>query len=169
VEGGGAVIATPVLASLVALVAAANAPASAGIPVCSNRTIREVVKRTGCTLGDKRCWVSAGGYCTDHVERMIRALEPARPVELVSVGPGDVRKGDVALFLARTHYAYVERVVSDGHGRPVSVDLSELNYGTCWVDVELMVTDQYKVVNRRLRVPLRDVDGGFLRPRPVAR
>ncbi len=161
-------IATPVLVSLVALLAA-GAPPAAGLPACSNRTIREVVKRTGCTLGDRRCWVSAGGYCTDHVQRRIRALEPARTVELVSVGPSDVRKGDVALFLARSHYAYVERVVTGRDGRPVSVDLSELNFGTCWVDVELMVTDQYSVVNRRPRVPLRDVDGGFLRPRPVAR
>jgi hypothetical protein len=163
------VIATPILIALAALVVGGPTQSSwAGLPVCGNRTIREAAKRTGCALGDRRCWLRAGGYCTDHVERKIRAAEPARPVEVVSVTPDEVRKGDVAFFLARTHYAYVERVVADGKGRPVAVDLSEFNLGVCWVDEELGVTDRYKVLGRRARVPLRDVDGGFLRPHPVA-
>ena len=163
-------IATPVLVALAALVVGGpNLSTGASLPVCGNRTIRQAVMRTGCALGDRRCWLRAGGYCTDHVERRIRAEERAKTVEVVSVAPDEVRKGDVAFFLARTHYAYVERVVTDGKGRPVAVDLSEFNLGSCWVDEDLGVTDRYKVLGRRARVPLRDADGGFLRPRPVAR
>jgi hypothetical protein len=164
------VIATPILLALAALVVGGPTQSSwAGLPVCGNRTILEAVKRTGCALGDRRCWLRAGGYCTDHVERRIRSAERAKMVEVASVAPADVRKGDVAFFLARAHYAYVERVVTDGKGTPVAVDLSEFNFGSCWVDEELGVTDRYKIPGRRARVPLRDVDGGFLRPRPVSR
>jgi hypothetical protein len=164
------VIATPVLVALAAL-AVARAPDSpaASLPVCGNGTIRQVVKRTGCTLGDRRCWVSSGGYCTDWVERMVRAQEPARIVELGAVAADDVRKGDLAMFVARSHYAYVERVVTGKDGRPVAVDLSEYNFGTCWVDEDFLVTDQYRSLHRRSGVPLREVDGGFLRARPAGR
>ncbi len=80
------------------------------------------------------------------------------------VRPEDVRKGDVAQFNSRVHYAYVESVVKDKNGKPVAVNISEYNYGTCWVDRETIVTDQYRKVNRRFGIPLSDVDGGFWRP-----
>jgi hypothetical protein len=132
------------------------------LPVCSNRTINEVVKRSGCTVGDKRCWNTRGGFCTDYVENRIGKDRAAKAVRLSRLE--EVRRGDIAVFVARAHYAYVERVVEDKTGRPVAVDLSEFNYGDCWVDRDVMVTDKYKLVNRRAGVALRDVDGGFLRP-----
>jgi len=156
-----------VLASL-ALVLSGSAPRSGGrLPVCSNRTIHEVAKRTGCALGDLRCWASSHGYCNDWVERRLLEGAPAGRLELVPVATAEVRRGDVALFAARGHYAFVERVVADRSGRPVAVDLSEYNYGTCWVDTDLLVTDQYGTMHRRLGVPLGTVDG-FLRARPAA-
>jgi hypothetical protein len=76
----------------------------------------------------------------------------------------EVKKGDVAHFRKPMHYAYVESVVRNSDGKPVSVNLSEYNHGTCWVDEDSMVTDQYMRVSRR-SVPVGKVDGGFMRPR----
>jgi hypothetical protein len=157
-----------VLATL-AVALAGSAPGSgARLPVCPNRTIHEVARRTGCALGDLRCWASSHGYCNDWVERRLLEGAPAARLELAPVAAAEVRRGDVALFAARSHYAFVERVVTDRSGRPVAVDLSEYNFGTCWVDTDLLVTDQYGTVHRRLGVPLGAVDGGFLRARPAA-
>jgi hypothetical protein len=140
---------------------------AAALPACSNRVVAEVVKRVGCTLGDYRCWSKRGGFCADWVEARVAA--DRRGGTPAGIQPEEVRPGDVAVFTARAHFAYVERVVRDSKGRPVAIDVSEYNYGTCWVDSELLVTDKYKVVNRRSSVALKDVDGGFLRPGPAAR
>lgn len=156
-------IAWGLLVSLLAHGSGAHQANAGVIPICSNRTINEVVKRAGCTVGDARCWTRGGGYCTDYVEKMIAADRAGAPARLRSVRPEEVRKGDVAVFVSRAHYAYVEGLVRDANGRPVAVEVSEYNFGTCWVDRALLVTDQYKVLNRRARVALRDVDGGFLR------
>lgn len=158
-------------ALLIALVVATGGHEfnAGALPVCSNRVIGAVVKRARCTLGDTRCWLRGGGFCMDHVEGRLKLGGPAADARFDSVQPGDVRAGDVAVFNARAHYAYVEAVVRDPGGRPVAVDLSEYNYGTCWVDRDLMVTDHYKLLNRRAAVALREVDGGFLRARPVSR
>jgi hypothetical protein len=137
------------------------------LPVCSNRTINEVVKRSGCTVGDSACWMRNGGFCTDYVEKRTGAGRSTK-AKLVAVHPAQVEKGDVAAFSSRAHYAYVERVVKDPNGVAVAVDLSEFNYGTCWVDKDVMVTDQYKVVHRRAAVAVREVDGGFFRAEPAA-
>jgi hypothetical protein len=131
--------------------------------------VNEVVKRVGCTVGDARCWNTAGGMCTDYVEKRLGGGRGAKAAQLESVRPEEVRKGDVAVFLYRAHQAFVERVVKDGAGRPVSVDLAEYNFGTCWVDKERLVTERYGLVNRRADVAVGDVDGGFLRPGRVAR
>lgn len=150
------------LALAIAALAAGGHEANAGnLPVCANRVINQVVKRVGCTLGDARCWARSAGFCNDWVERRLgkERTSKAKPIEA-----GAVQRGDVAVFASRAHYAYVERVVRDAGGRPVAVDLSEYNFGTCWVDAESMVTEKYKVVNRRRGVPLSEVDGGFLRP-----
>ncbi len=139
------------------------------LPVCSNRVINDVVRRAGCTVGDMRCWTRGGGFCIDYVEKRLGTRRPAKTMQLTSVKPEEVEKGDVAVFASRAHYAYVEEVVKDRDGRPVAVNLSEYNYGDCWVDTEGMITDKYGVVNRRRGVALRAVDGGFLRPSPVTR
>jgi hypothetical protein len=139
------------------------------LPVCSNRTIVAAVRRTGCTLGDGRCWGTSRGFCNDYVEKRLAADGAPSPQRLERIRPEEVRPGDVAQFSARAHYAYVERVVKDESGKPVAVSLAEYNFGTCWVDREFLVTDQYKVENRRPSVPLREVDGGFLRVRRAVR
>jgi hypothetical protein len=142
--------------------------ANAGeLPVCSNGVINRVVKRVGCTLGDTRCWNRSGGFCGDYVEARIAAARPGARLRLVSVGVAELQPGDVAVFASRAHYALVEAVVRDQAGRAVAVDLTEYNYGICWVDQGLMVTDQYKLKGRRAAVAPRDVDGGFLRAVPV--
>jgi hypothetical protein len=137
---------------------------SAELPVCSNRVINEVTKRVGCTVGDANCWLTKGGMCTDYIQKM--AGRPGRVVQLNNrISPEDVRKGDVALFISHAHYAYVESVDRDVQGKPVAVNVSEYNYGGCWVDQDTMVTDKYMKVNKRSGIPLKSVDGGFLRPK----
>jgi hypothetical protein len=152
-----------------ALSAGEGHESNGGLPICGNAVINQVVKRVGCTLGDARCWRQSGGFCANHVEARVAAAQPGVKLQLFTVRSQEVRPGDVAVFAARAHYAYVEAVASDKAGRPVAVTLSEYNFGTCWVDRELLVTDQFKVVGRRDGVVLRDVDGGFLRPRPAAK
>ena len=135
----------------------------AELPVCSNRIINEVTKRVGCTIGDSKCWLTKGGMCTDYIQKM--AGQPGKELRLnKKIRPEDVKKGDVAFFISRIHYAYVEGVVKDRNGKPVAVNVSEYNYGDCWVDQATMVTEKYKKINKRFGIPLSDVDGGFLRP-----
>ncbi len=141
---------------------------SGQLPVCRNQVVAQVVKRVGCSPGDIKCWSRKGGFCGDHVEARIAAPGHAIKFQLASIPVEEIQPGDVAHFAIRAHYAYVERVKKDRAGRPVAVDLSEFNFGTCWVDPDLMVTDQYKVVNRRAGVPVGSVDGGFLRARRVS-
>jgi hypothetical protein len=153
---------------ILALAAEQNHQSNAGLlPVCTNRVINAVVKRAGCTLGDTRCWLSGGGYCTDYVERQVRSGPVGKAAKLVGVKPDQVRRGDLAAFMARAHYAYVEKVILDGAGKPVAVDVSEYNFGSCWVDADLMITDKYKLVNKRAGLPIGEVDGGFLRAVPA--
>lgn len=137
------------------------------LPHCSNRVVNEVVRRAGCTLGDMACWSRSGGYCTDYVERRLLAAAQVPRLELVPVPAEQVRAGDVAVFTARAHYALVERAVRDASGRIISVDVAEHNFGTCWVDRDLMITDHYKTLGRRRAIPVTAADGGFLRARPV--
>lgn len=133
------------------------------LPVCSNRVINEVTSRVGCTVGDVNCWLTSGGFCTDYVEKKTRRGQSGKKVQLKPVNASDVRKGDIAQFALRAHYSYVESVVKGKDGRPVAVNLSEYNFGTCMVDEQSMVTEKYKIVNRRSRVPINDIDGGFKR------
>lgn len=135
------------------------------LPVCGNRVINEVTTRVGCTIGDSRCWLTSGGFCTDYVEKKTRRGKAGKVVQMKPVSSGDVRKGDVAQFASRAHYSYVESVVRGKDGKPVAVNLSEYNFGTCWIDEQNMVTDKYKLINKRNGVPLNAVDGGFLRSR----
>ncbi|HEY6872937.1 MAG TPA: hypothetical protein VI298_09455 [Geobacteraceae bacterium] len=152
------------IACLVAALAGSQVVRAAELPFCSNHVINEVVARTGCTVGDTGCWVSGGGFCTDYVEKMTRRGKNGQPPKLRPIPASQVRKGDVAQFNARAHMAYVERVVRDGNGQPVAVDLSEYNYGKCLVDDQALVTDTYKIRTTRSGVPVKSVDGGFLRP-----
>jgi hypothetical protein len=130
------------------------------LPFCSNRIINEVTKRVGCTVGDARCWLTKGGFCMDYIQKQ----QPAKSKQWQPISADKVRRGDVAQFNSRPHYAYVESVIKDKNGKPVAINVSEYNYGTCWVDEQTMVTDKYNVVNRRSGIPLGTVDGGFLRP-----
>jgi hypothetical protein len=152
-----------ILAVLALAAGGAHEGDGGALPVCGNRVIVETVKRARCTVGDVRCWNRSGGFCMDWVERRLGAGRRLALDQFLSVVAGDVRVGDVAVFAARAHYAHVDRVIRGEGGRAVAVDLSEYNFGTCWVDEDAMVTDQYKVQNRRLGVPLGDVDGGFMR------
>lgn len=134
-------------------------------PHCANQVIHEVSRRAGCTVGDLRCWYRSGGFCYDWVARRVMESLPGRAAGTSPVPAAEVAAGDVAVFVAAAHYAYVERVVRDAAGRPVAVDVSEYNFGTCWVDEAAMVTETYGVPRRRAGVPISAVDGGFLRPR----
>lgn len=136
----------------------------AELSVCSNRVINEVTTRVGCTVGDSKCWFSKGGFCTDYVEKKARRGQSGKAIELKNISSEDVKKGDVAQFVSRAHYAYVESVVRGKDGKLVAVNLSEYNYGTCLVDEQSMVTEKYKIVNKRTGVPVKDIDGGFMRP-----
>jgi len=150
--------------SMLLVCAGLKIASASDLPICSNRVINEVTTRVGCTVGDSKCWLSSGGFCTDYVEKKSRRGQTGKPIQLRKISSEDVKKGDVAQFVSRAHYAYVESVVKDKSGKPVAVDLSEYNYGVCMVDEQSMVTDKYKVINKRLGLPLSKVDGGFLRP-----
>jgi hypothetical protein len=152
------------IACLVAALTGTPLGRAAELPLCSNRIINEVTVRTGCAVGDTECWVSSGGFCTDYVAKMTRRGKTGSSPRLRVIPASDVRKGDVAYFRSRVHMAYVERVARDGNGKPVAVDLSEYNYGKCLVDEQAQVTETYKIRTRRTAVPVKDVDGGFLRP-----
>ena len=152
----------------VVLFAGVQASRAAGLPVCSNRVVSDVMKRTGCSIGDKRCWLSKGGYCTDYIRITTGNGQPGDADQWARVLPEDVRKGDVARFRSRLHFAYVESVQSDKNGKSVAVDLSEYNYGDCWVDRENLVTDKYMMVNKRSGVALGSVSGGFWRRKQPA-
>lgn len=158
----------PALAAL-AVTAGAHGADAGNLPPCANRVINEVVKRAGCTVGDTRCWTRRGGFCTDWVEKRVVAVSkrPAKDLRLVPVAPAQVAKGDLAVFASRAHTAFVERVVKDAQGRAAAVDLSEYNFGSCWVDPAAMATEKYGLLGRRLGVPLAAVDGGFQRPIPA--
>jgi hypothetical protein len=147
------------------LLARAGLSFAAELPVCSNRIINQVTARTGCTVGDAKCWLTKGGFCTDYVNKKTMRSRNGSASQLVPVSRDQVKSGFVAQFLSRAHYAYVENVVRDRNGKPVAVNLSEYNYGTCWVDEESMVTDKYMVVNKRSGIAIDSVDGGFLKPR----
>ena len=157
----------PLLFAMLAVTAGAGHASDAGnLPHCANRVIAEVVRRARCTVGDTGCWTRSGGFCTDWVEKRVAAVtrRPVKDVRLVPIAAEQVARGDLAVFAARVHTAFVERVVKDRQGRAVAVDLSEYNFGTCWVDPAAMATEKYGVVGRRLGVPLAEVDGGFRRP-----
>lgn len=133
------------------------------LPICSNRIINEVTNRSGCTVGDTKCWLSKGGFCTDYVQLKLDLVKSSKEIRWMSVQPGDVRKGDIAVFNYRAHYAFVESVVQNTQGNPVAVNVSEYNFGDCMVDEQVMVTNKYKKVNKRFGIPLNKVDGGFIR------
>ena len=133
------------------------------LPICSNRIINEVTQRVGCTVGDSKCWLTKGGFCTDYVQKMLHLDPSDRKVVWTPVPPGDVSTGDIAVFINRSHYAYVESVVRDKKGNPVAVNVSEYNFGTCLVDEQTMVTDKYRTVNKRSGISVIAVDGGFIR------
>ena len=99
----------------------------------------------------------------DYVEQRLRQGKPAKKLQLKPVAVSQVKKGDVAVFVSRAHYAYVENVVRNAAGVPVAVDLAEYNFGKCLVDEQVMVTDTYLKETKRQGVPLSMVDGGFLR------
>ncbi len=142
----------------------ASSDCYAELPVCSNRIIREVTTRVGCTLGEAQCWLTMGGFCTDYIQKMANNRSTSKEFTLSNkIRPEDVRKGDIAQFNSWAHYAYIENVVKDKNGKPTAIDVSEYNYGTCWVDRATMVTDKYKTVNRRFGIPVTSVDGGFWR------
>jgi hypothetical protein len=132
------------------------------LPVCSNRVINEVTGRIGCTIGDSKCWLNKGGFCTDYVNKMTKQKKTNSNWKPVSTS--NIRRGDIAQFNSRAHYAFVERVITDGNRRPVAIDVSEYNYGDCWIDEDMLVTDKYMKINKRTAIPLIDVDGGFFRP-----
>lgn len=157
-------IARPVSALLALFMFAGSQRCYADLPVCSNRVINEVTSRVGCTVGDPRCWLSKGGFCYDYVEKKLFPNQSGKAIKLKNIKPGDVKKGDVAFFVSHAHYAFVESVVKDKRGKPVAVNVSEYNYGSCWVDQASLVTDKYKKVNKRIGLSLSKVDGGFLRP-----
>lgn len=161
----------PLIASLALLLGVDGgiAPPGGALPVCGNGLIRTVVKRVGCTVGDSRCWLRSGGFCTDYVRSRLGLGRGGGELRFDAVVAEAVRPGDVATFVSRAHYAWVDAVRRDGQGRPIAVDLSEYNFGGCWVDRDMMVTDRYGVLSRRAGVALNEVDGGFLRPRPDRR
>lgn len=135
------------------------------LPACTNRVINQVTKRSGCTVGDAKCWFANGGFCMDYVQKRAAQGTSQKQSQWQPIRTEMVKKGDIAQFNSpRAHYAFVESVVRDKQGRPRAVNVSEYNYGTCWVDSDTMVTDTYKIVTRRTGIPISSVDGGFLRP-----
>lgn len=80
-------------------------------------------------------WVERRGYCVDYVKSRIPTFPiPKSEADIRRLNNREVahiQRGDVAIFdLGRYwHVAYVENVRRDQRGTPVSIDISEKNYG----------------------------------------
>ncbi|WP_246038081.1 hypothetical protein [Geomonas terrae] len=79
-------------------------------------------------------WMDRGGYCVDYVKSRI----PSFPIPMRDDMPTlrntevtEVTEGDVAIFTIKSywHVAYVERVHRNAQGEPISIDVSEMNFG----------------------------------------
>jgi hypothetical protein len=81
---------------------------------------------------------------------------------LANVPRDQVRVGDVAIFRAENHAAYVERVHYDPQGHALTIDIAEMNYGSKWVDRRCLITDRFNFVSRRLGIPVAQAE--FIRP-----
>lgn len=114
--------------------------------------------------GDCSCWIKAGGYCTAYIKNKTGKSQHGDANTWTSnIQSSQVKKGDVAIFRSLTHVAYIEDVIKDKKGKPVSVKISEYNWGPKKIDKDCIVTDKFGVVNHRT-VDIGKVDGGFWRP-----
>ncbi|WP_224983360.1 hypothetical protein [Geomonas agri] len=75
-----------------------------------------------------------GGYCVDYVKSRIPSFPmPTRDdmPTLKNVDIAEVTEGDVAIFAIKSywHVAYVESVHRNAQGEPLTIDVSEMNFG----------------------------------------
>ena len=118
-ESGKIMNRVALLFALLVLLACIDAYAD-DLPLCTNRVINEVTKRSGCTVGDPKCWFAKGGFCMDYVQKMTARRQTSKSGPEQQIRPELVRKGDTAQFFTpRAHYAFVESVLRDKQGSPV--------------------------------------------------
>ncbi len=94
------------------------------------------------------------GYCVDYIKQRLGTRPFGDPAKWrANVQTKDVRVGDAALFSSPTpwgHVAIVERVVyRHNTAIPISIDISEWNYGPSWTNKRCAVTNKFGTVNRR--------------------
>lgn len=89
------------------------------------------ISHAACNCED---WMDRGGYCVDYVKSRI----PSFPIPMRDDMPSlknaevaEISEGDVAVFTIKSywHVAYVERVHRNAQGEPISIDVSEMNFG----------------------------------------
>lgn len=101
------------------------------------------------------------GYCTDYIFAQTGQRQPGDAQDWN--GDHDLsllQKGDVAIFDLGTygHVALVENVNKDSSGTPVSVNLSEWNYGPTYVNEACAVTNAFGIRGTRENIPVSTVD-----------
>lgn len=119
----------------------------------------------------KDCWQYCGpngdkGYCTDYIKSKGKRIPGGNANQWPSnVAKSDVRQGDAAIFNSPApygHVAYVERVNYDRFRKPISIDVSEWNWGAKSPDPKKQacgVTQKYHIRTDRPNIPITSVSG----------
>jgi surface antigen len=96
------------------------------------------------------------GYCTDYIKKMTGNSQPGDAKNWVSnISPSEVLPCDTAIFTNVGnfgHVAFVDAVSRDGDGRPISVNLSEWNYGSIFQDESCGVTNKFGITTVRTNI-----------------
>jgi hypothetical protein len=97
------------------------------------------------------------GYCVDYIQSRIGTRPRGNPAQWPTRRDMSlVREGSAVVFAGVAapygHVAYIDRVNRDGAGRPMSIDISEMNYGRglrAGTPASCAVTSNFGVVTRR--------------------
>lgn len=106
------------------------------------------------------------GYCTDYIEFVTGKRQLGNGKDWKgNISSSEVLPHDVAIFDVGTfgHVARIDSVNRDGNGKPISVNLSEWNYGSVLVNASCGVTDKFRITTYRVNVPLSSISR-FWRP-----
>lgn len=107
------------------------------------------------------------GYCTDYIRNITGSSQSGDARNWTSnISLSEVLPGDVAIFANVGnfgHVAFVDAVNRDGDGRPISVNLSEWNYGSTFQDESCGVTNKFGITTTRTSISVSSISR-FWRP-----
>lgn len=107
------------------------------------------------------------GYCTDYIKKRVGSSQSGDAKNWTgNLSSSEVLPGDVAIFTdvgSFGHVALVDAVNRDGGGKPISVNLSEWNYGSTFQDESCGVTSKFGITTTRTNISVSSVSR-FWRP-----